>query len=67
MWLKMLLVLVCVSGGLVGCAKDPILITAENRSLLKSAPFYSVHDAPPYFYYVTKGEEIMSGLSYGSP
>jgi len=65
MWPRMLLVFVFAIGALVGCAKDPILITAENRSLLKSVPFYSLHDAPPYFYYVTKGEEIMAGLSMG--
>jgi hypothetical protein len=62
MWPMMLLVFVFVVGALVGCAKNPILITAEDRSLLKSAPFYSVHDAPPNFYYVTKGEEIISGF-----
>lgn len=65
MWSRMLLVLICVSGGLAGCAKDSIQLTAENRSLLKSVPFYSVHDAPPYFYYVTRGEEVMAGLSMG--
>lgn len=62
MWPMMLLVFVFVVGALVGCAKNPILITVEDRSLLKSAPFYSVHDSPPNFYYVTKGEEIISGF-----
>jgi hypothetical protein len=53
----MLLVLICVSGAAVGCAKNPILITAENRSLLKSAPFFSSHDAAPKFYYASRGEQ----------
>ena len=62
MWLRMLLVIVCVSGGLVGCAKDPILITAENRSLLKSAPFYSAHGSIPKFYYASRGEKTTAFL-----
>lgn len=62
MWPMMLLVFVFVVGALFGCAKNPILITAEDRSLLKNAPFYSVHDSPPNFYYGTKGEEIISGF-----
>ncbi|MEO7859564.1 MAG: hypothetical protein ABIU05_03830 [Nitrospirales bacterium] len=62
MWPRILLVLVCVSGALVGCAKDPILITAENRSLLKSPPFYSAHGTIPKLYYASRGEKTTAFL-----
>ena len=57
MWPRMLLVLVCVTGMLVGCAKDPILLTGENRSLLTSAPFFPVHGDTPKFHYASRGEQ----------
>ena len=57
MWPRILLVLVCVSGAFVGCAKDPILLTAENHSLLKSSSFNSTYDNAPKFYYASRGEQ----------
>lgn len=57
MWPRILLVLVCASGALMGCAKDPILLTAEHRSLLKNTPFSSTYDQAPKFYYASRGEQ----------
>ncbi len=57
MWPRILLVLACVSGAFVGCAKDPILLTADTRSLLKSTPFNSTYDQAPKFRYASRGEK----------
>ena len=57
MWPRILLVLLCVSGAFVGCAKDSTRLTAEQRSVLKSAPLHSTFDEAPTFRYASRGEK----------
>jgi hypothetical protein len=68
MWLRTLLVLLCVSGAFVGCAKDSTRLMADQRSVLKSAPLHSTFDEAPTFRYASRGEKTSAfagGLLFG--
>ncbi len=61
----LLVILTSVSGALVSCAKAPIQMTTENRSLLKSPPFYSVHSPLPKLSYRSRGEQTTAAATLG--